>query len=303
MGDQAQSLREMVKKTGCEADSCPETSAAEAALIKQRHLAKVISIASGKGGVGKSFLTVNLALALHRLDLKVLIIDADFGLANIDVMLGMPARYNLSHLLKREHSLEEIVQEWPGGIKFISGGSGIGELMHMEEAQLTRIIDDMMHLSEPMDIILCDTGAGVNETVLRMAAASTETVLVTTPEPTAILDAYALLKILTHNEDTHHIRLIMNKAVSYKESENAVKSFLGITRKYLDKHIEPVGSILYDNDVGRSIKQQTPLLLSQPQSATAKDIFAIAETLADLPTGKNPSGRLAQLFSRWLKPS
>jgi flagellar biosynthesis protein FlhG len=291
MGDQAQSLRELVKKTG----GCTKST------HRTQPLAKVVSITSGKGGVGKSFLTVNLALALHQLNLKVLIIDADFGLANVDIMLGMPARYNLSHLLSRKHTMEEIVQEWRGGIKFISGGNGISELLNMSEAQLTMIIDDLLLFSEPIDIILCDTGAGANETVQRMTAASTETILVTTPEPTAILDAYALLKTLSQNDGAATIRLVMNKAVSQKEAENATNSFLGITKKYLDKQIEPLGSILYDDEVARSIKQQIPLLIGQPKSATARDIISMAGTLAELPTENKPSGQLAKLFSHWLK--
>ena len=298
MGDQAQSLREMVKKTENGAEIY--VSAGGQSVYRPQPLAKVVCVTSGKGGVGKSFLTVNLALALHRLDLRVLIIDADFGLANIDVMLGMPSRYNLSHLLSHQHTMEEIVQEWPGGIKFISGGSGIGELLHMEEAQLSQIIGSVKHLNEPIDVILCDTGAGVNEMVLRIAAASTETLLVTTPEPTAILDAYALVKTLSQQEHMPNIRLVMNKAVSLKEAENAIKSFLGITAKYLQTKIEPLGSILYDSDVAKSIKQQTPLLIANPKSATAKHIIKIAETLVDLPSAKEPSGGLAKLFSRWL---
>ena len=303
MNDQAQALREMVKKTGNGAES-PEkgTENVGAKPVKRTQpLAKVVSITSGKGGVGKSFFTVNLALALHQQGLRVLIIDTDFGLANIDVMLGMPARYNLSHLLKCEHTMQEIVQEWHDGIQFISGGSGIGELLNMNEEQLTTVIDNFSLLSDPIDIILCDTGAGVNEMVLRIAAASTETIVVTTPEPTAILDAYALLKTLSQNDDTYNVRLVMNKAVSQKEAENAINSFLHITKKYLGKQLEPLGSILYDNYVATSIKQQIPLLVSQPKSVTAKNIIAIAETLIDLPSQKKPSGRLAQLFSRWLQ--
>jgi len=287
MSDQAQSLREMVRKQE---------------YVGNKQQPKVITITSGKGGVGKSLLTVNLALALHQLGLKVLIIDADFGLANIDVMLGMPARYNLSHLLNKEHAMSEIVQEWHEGIQFISGGSGLNELLQMNEEQLTQIIDNLLLLPAPIDMILCDTGAGVNDTVLRMAAASTETILVTTPEPTAILDAYALLKTLNQQKNMPTVRLIMNKVTSQKEAENAINSFLRITKKYLtQQQIEPLGSISFDNDMAKSIKQQIPLLISQPKSAAAQNIVSIAATLVDLPTEKSSAGPLAKLFSRWLK--
>jgi len=302
MGDQAQSLRDMVKKTVNDAAKpAKEVESDRGPASSAQPPVKVVTITSGKGGVGKSFLTVNLALALHQLDLKVLIIDADFGLSNVDVMLGMPARYNLSHLLNNKRSIEEIVQEWYGGIKFISGGSGISELLRMNEAQLTKIIGDLSQLNAPIDIILCDTGAGVNETVLRIASSSSETILVTTPEPTAIIDAYALLKTLSQNNDAPNIRLIMNKAVSLREAENTINSFLGIAKKYLGKQIEPLGSILYDIDVDKSIKQQIPLLIAKPHSATAKDIVRIAETLIDLPAAEEPLGQLAKLFSRWIK--
>lgn len=292
MNDQAQSLRELVKKTGNSGRTAPKTL---------RPPAKVICITSGKGGVGKSFFTVNLALALQQLGLAVMIIDADFGLANVDIMLGMPSRYNLSHLLSHEHTLAEIVQEWRGGIKFISGGNGIGELLQMNEKQLAQIVDDLMLLNEPVDIILCDTGAGAGETVLRMAAAASETILVTTPEPTSLLDAYALLKALSQDSGAPSIRLVMNKAVSKNEAENAINSFLGITKKYLNKQVAPLGSILYDDEVARSIKQQIPLLIAQPQNAAVRDIVTIAAALAGLPAERKPAGQLAKLFSRWLK--
>lgn len=301
MHDQAQSLRDIVRKT----DAAPASPFKVEAATEEgpRPAPKIITITSGKGGVGKSSITVNLALALCRLGLKVLIIDADFGLANIDVMLGMPSRYNLSHLLKKERTLAEIVQEWHEGILFISGGSGISELLYMSEEQVAQVIQDMLTFSQPIDIILCDTGAGVNDTILRLAAASTETILVTTPEPTAILDAYALLKTLCQSSDMPNIRLIMNKAVSLKEAQNAVDSFVRITRKYLNKQIEPLGSILYDNDMAKSIKQQTPLLISQPKSVTAKNIVSIAQLLLDLPVDKMITGPLAKLFAHWLNPA
>lgn len=292
MSDQAQSLREKVKKTGDNHQNASDMP---------RPPTKIISISSGKGGVGKSFLTVNLALALQQLGNKVLVVDADFGLANIDIMLGMPARYNLSHLISREHTMEEIVQEWQYGIKFISGGSGLSELLQMSDGQVDEMLEDLFLLSEPLDIILCDTGAGVNEAALRMITASTEVIIVTTPEPTAILDAYALLKTLSQNECPAQAKLIMNKSESQKEAENATKSFLGISKKYLNLRIEPLGSILYDDEVARSIKQQVPLLLSQPKSNTAKKIINIAATLADLPTKSTPGSQLSKLFSFWLK--
>lgn len=286
MYDQAQSLRELVRKT----EKPPA-----------RPAAKIVTVASGKGGVGKSSITVNLAIALSQLGLRVLVIDADFGLANVDVMLGVPSLYNLSHYLKKEKSLSEIVQESPSGVRFISGGSGIFELLNMSEVQLRRIIDDLLANSSPSDIILFDAGAGVNDTVFSLMRASTESIIVTTPEPTAILDAYALLKTIKKTggalPDT---RIIMNKAENKKEADNAIESFVRISKKYLDEKIEPLGSILYDGEVPKSIKQQTPLLISHPKSATAKDIVSIAENLMNLTPDKKPSTPLARIFMGFL---
>jgi len=291
MYDQAQSLREIIQKSEHEA-----LATVNAAPYPP---SKIITVTSGKGGVGKSSITVNLAVALSQLGLKILIFDADFGLANIDVMLGMPSRYNLSHLLKKERALHEIVQQWHNGIYYISGGSGVSELLHMSESQLAKIIDGALALPEPLDIILCDTGAGVNDMIIRLAAASSEVLLVTTPEPTAILDAYALIKTLYQGGEGPQTRLIMNKAVSVKEAENAIASFVRISGKYLNQRIEPLGSILYDDDMAKSIKQQTPLMLSQPKSITARNFLTIAQTLLQLSTEQRPGGPLARLFSRW----
>jgi len=293
MYDQAQSLRDIVKKSDHEV---LEAVKAE----RPQPLTKIITITSGKGGVGKSSVTVNLALALSQMGLRILIIDADFGLANIDVMLGMPSRYNLSHLLKKERALHEIVQQWHDSIYYISGGSGIRELLHMNEAQVAKIIDGALDLPEPVDIILCDTGAGVNDMIISLAAASTEVLLVTTPEPTAILDAYALLKTLYQEDEAPQAWLIMNKAVSAKEAENAIVSFVRITDKYLNQQIEPIGSILYDDDMAKSIKQQTPLMLSQPKSITARNFLSIAQALLQKPAEQKTVGPLAKLFSRWI---
>lgn len=286
MSDQAQALRELVKK----AEQGPA-----------HPVAKIITVTSGKGGVGKSSITVNLAIALTRLGFKVLVIDADFGLANVDVMLGVPSVYNLSHYLKKEKSLPEIIQESPAGVRFISGGSGIFELLKMSDLQLKRIMADLLKYTGSSDIILFDTGAGVNDTIFSLMAASTETIIVTTPEPTSVLDAYALLKTLKKNGGAiPNTRIIMNKAETKQEADNAVRSFIHITQKYLGEEIESLGSILYDNEVSKSIKSQVPILVGAPKSATSRDILAIAETLLKLPAQQRPATPLSRLFRGFL---
>ena len=277
--DQAQHLREQVSRN-------------------ERQL-KLITVTSGKGGVGKTSLTVNLALALQQMGHSVLVVDADFGLANIDVMLGLQSTYNLSHLLRGQRTLREITQRGASGVRFISGGSGVFDLLNMNGSQLDSLLDGLMGLEDEIDIIFFDTGAGINENILRLIMASSETVVVTTPEPTAILDAYALVKTVSRREGAPPIRLVMNKAESKKEADNATIGFQGVIRKYLQQDVESLGYVLFDVEVGRSIKRQSPILLSHPGSLTARCIQEIARRLAILETEPvAPQSPLGRLFAR-----
>ena len=302
--DQAQALRELVAQTAGAAqeqitEALPNPQSA-------RVCPKLIAVASGKGGVGKSSITVNLAIALQQIGKKVLVVDADFGLANIDVMLGTVSQYNLSHLLKGEKLLSQIINEGIYGVKFISGGSGVYELLQMKEDQLGAIIGNLSGLDEAIDMVIFDAGAGINDNVLGLAAASSEVLVVTTPEPTAILDAYALVKTICKRakEPTALpvFRLIMNKGENKKEAENAMQSFDKITEKYLNQRVDLLGSILFNGEVSRSIKSQTPLIIQNPQSTTAKEIYAIAATIANRPNEASfEANPLQRLFSRWFK--
>ena len=276
--DQAQPLRELVGKSNSGM--------------------KIVSIASGKGGVGKSSISVNLAIALSRLGMRVLVVDADFGLANVDVMLGVNSKYNMSHLIQGEKKLYEIIQEGYDGVRFISGGSGVYELLRMDEDQVKNILQDILVLRDPADILLFDMGAGVNDNIMRLLVSSTETIVVTTPEPTAILDAYALIKMVLKRVPSHPIRLIMNKSDSRKEAETVTQGFKEVVRRNLGVEIESIGYVLYDQEVTRSIKRQTPIIISHPGGASAKEIMSIARTLLDLPARQGSTSRLSRLFSR-----
>jgi len=164
---------------------------------------RVISVASGKGGVGKSSISVNLAIAMSRLGSRVLILDADFGLANVDIMLGITTRMDLSYFLRGEKSLAEIIQLGHEGVRFISGGSGVNELINMKEEQLSELLAKIVCIDAPIDVIIMDAGAGVNNTIMQVLLASSETIVVTTAEPTSVLDAYALVKTIVKHDATH----------------------------------------------------------------------------------------------------
>ena len=277
MPDQAENLRELVKK-------------------KQE--IRVVSVASGKGGVGKSIISVNLAVALSRLGVRVLVVDADFGLANIDIMLGVTSKYNVSHFLSGEKELHEIVQLGHEGVRFISGGSGLNELLNMDEEQLSGLLTDLVRIDAPIDFIIIDNGAGINDNILQMILASSETIVVTTPEPTAILDAYALVKTIYKRESSHPLHVLVNKCESKKEAQRVQEGFTEVIGRHLGKNINPLGIIMYDHEALSSIKRQIPITVSAPDCATSQSIYQIARSLLDLPGEATSGNLLSRLFYR-----
>jgi len=279
MADQAQNLRDLVGK-------------------KQE--IRVLSISSGKGGVGKSSISINLAVALSRLGVRVLVVDADFGLANVDVMLGVTSRYDVSYFLRGEKTLNDIIQLGHEGVRFISGGSGVNDLINMGEEKLAELISGIVHLEAPIDFIIVDTGAGINESIIQLVLASSETVVVTTPEPTAILDAYALVKTIVKRSASHPLHVLINKCESKKEAHRVQSGFAEVVGRHLGKNINPLGVIMYDNAVPMSIKRQTPITVSDPGCPTAREIGLIARAILDLPTETNRNSILSKVFSRIL---
>jgi len=219
--DQAQNLRNIIK-----AGSTREV------------LSRVITITSGKGGVGKSNLAINLAISLSRLGKKVIVLDADFGLANIEVMLGIRPQYNLSDLMFRGRSLSEIITKGPENVGFISGGSGIREMTSLTREQLINLSARLSELDRQADVVIIDTGAGISENVMEFVMSSAEVFLIATPEPTSITDAYALLKTLNHQPEftrEHcHIKLIANKVNNEKNGKELFEKLSVVADKFLN---------------------------------------------------------------------
>jgi flagellar biosynthesis protein FlhG len=261
---------------------------------------RVITVTSAKGGVGKSSVAVNFAIALARRNMRPLIVDTDFGLANIDVMLGVKPKYDLLNVIKDHVDIRDAVVSGLYGVQFISGGSGVEELLNLSDHDLQRIIRNLMCLDDIADCILFDTGAGISENILRLICASHETLLVTTPEPTSFMDAYALVKIVSKRDLKSSMQLIVNRAESEKEAEAALEGFIRIARKYTGVSVSPLGYILRDDNMVRAVKLQTPLLISYPNSKAAYNLDNLAASFLKHPVADAPgiSGFIKRLFKQ-----
>ncbi|MGI6669456.1 MAG: MinD/ParA family protein [Acetivibrionales bacterium] len=277
MMDQAEKLRQAIENL-----KKKQTIRQEVLLVPpKKRSARVITITSGKGGVGKSNITINLAIALSEQGYRTVILDADFGLANIDVLFGIVPRYTMLDMIKNQKSIFEILADGPKNTRFISGGSGVEDLVKLEKHQIIRFIDNMSFLDKIADIIIVDTGAGLSENVMSFVTAADDVILVTSPEPTSITDAYALIKMLSGIDRNKKVRLVVNRAESSKEANDVLNKLVLVAEKFLGMKLEPTGYILNDDAVIKAVKQQKPFILSFPKSRAAKSIIDISMKLTD----------------------
>lgn len=281
--DQAEQLRRLVNKQGR-----PQTAA------------RVITVTSGKGGVGKSSIAVNLAIQMRRMGKRVIIFDADFGLANIEVMLGVRPQYNLADLMFRGKTLTEIITEGPEGIGFISGGSGIQELTKMTKEQVMSLTGKLVELDAMADVIIVDTGAGIADNVLEFVTACNEVLLVATTEPTSITDAYALLKALNRragfSRERTSIKMISNRVSSEAEGKNLFEKMSIVVDKFLNIQPELLGMIPQDDQMSKAVMLQKPITVAYPNSAAAKALETIAHKLCNEQEPETKKG-ITGLFS------
>ncbi|MCI9536810.1 MAG: MinD/ParA family protein [Eubacterium sp.] len=285
--DQAEQLRNIIKKRDSKTD--------------HERVAKVITVTSGKGGVGKTSLSVNLAIQLGRLGKRVVVFDADFGLANIEIMLGIRPKYNLADLMYRGKSIEDIITYGPENIGFISGGSGINELANLTRDQVFSMIHRLEELDRIADVIIVDTGAGISDTVLEFVAASEEVLLVATPEPTSITDAYALLKTLnkkaSYRPEKTVVKMVANQVRGEREAAELFEKLGVVVGKFLDVEVDFLGSVPYNKNMQRAVMRQAPVSISDPESDSARAVKNIAGCLEDVMTEKTEKGGIVKLFS------
>lgn len=286
MRDQAERLREMIQ----DVQARPQSAVIKQADLAAPAKARVITVTSGKGGVGKTNLTVNLAIALARMGQKVLIIDADLGMANVDVVLGTTAPYSIMNLLDGMVSVADIIADGPHGIKFMSGGSGMYHLANLSETELQYLISKITLFDSWADIILVDTGAGLSRNVLKFVIAADEVVLITTPEPTAITDAYAMIKAYAAHAETANLQLVVNRILDKEEGQFVVNKLLHVASRFLGTSITNLGFIYEDRNMMRAVKQQAPLLDIFPDSVSARCIEHIAYRLLYGETDRKSGG-------------
>ncbi|HHV08544.1 MAG TPA: MinD/ParA family protein [Firmicutes bacterium] len=259
MPDQAQRLRQLVQEW------------------ERRRKKRTIAITSGKGGVGKTNIAANLALALHEQGYAVTLLDADLGLANLDVVLGITPPYTLGQVVQRECSLIDIVH-CAYGVKVVAGGSGLEELATLPDSELLYLFHDAAQIDS--DFFLIDTGAGISPKVTSVALAAQEVVVVTTPEPTALTDAYALIKVLTRKNANLTLHLVVNRASNKKEAQQVTSNFCRVAKDFLSVTVNPLGYIPEDRLLRSAVHRQQPLLLSFPSAPAAEQLRVIAASLA-----------------------
>lgn len=288
--DQAEQLRSIIKK---------ET-------LVNRPVARVITVTSGKGGVGKSNICVNLSLQLAKLGKRVVILDADFGLANVEVMLGIRPKYNLADLLFKGKSMKEIITEGPEGVSFISGGSGIRELTNLNRDQIVHLTQSLYELDELYDIIMIDTGAGIDDGIMSFICESTEVLVIVTPEPTSITDAYALLKTIDKKKDFSSelttIRMVSNRVSSFDEGKELYDKMNVVIEKFLSIRMDYLGSIPQDELVSKAVMQQKPFSTLYPNSLAGFAVFELATMINEnmVKEQKRRKG-ITQLFANLIR--
>ena len=284
MLDQAQRLRQMVVKENHN-------------LIPNKP--RIITVTSGKGGVGKSNIVVNLSIALQKMGRKVMIFDADIGMGNDDILMGCSSKYNVFDVIFNGKEIEEVVLTGPFGVKLLPGGSALTKVEDLSEIQRNIFLNKLTDL-KGLDYIIMDTGAGVNKSVLGFIACCEDLVIVTTPEPTSLTDAYSLLKAVNHFNIKKSAKVIINRSLNNNEADLTFNKFNNAVTRFLDMKLEYLGKIGEDKKVTHAVREQQPVIVSYPSSEATKDIISIAdkiEGMSNKSSGMGIEGLFKRIFS------
>ena len=261
---------------------------------------RVISITSGKGGVGKTAVVSNVAVTLAKQGKKVLIIDADLGLANVDVVLGLTPRYNLSHFFNGERSLAEVMVAGPHGLKVLPASSGVQQYTRLDAQLKMRLIDSLDALEEQFDVVLIDTEAGISDNVTYFNVAAQDILVVTSPEPTAITDAYALMKLLSTQYHQRRFLLAVNSVHEPDEGLDVFEKLTMVSGRYLDISLDYLGCIPYDRTMHTAVREQKVIVDLDPQHQLTAAFASLAENLLDTPVNNQSQGNLQFFWKQFL---
>lgn len=278
--DQATGLRGIVKESRLESEKARLSIETSPCDEKKSNRVRVISVTSGKGGVGKTSVVANLALALRNMSKRVLIFDADLGLANMDVMLGLNPRYTIHHVLQGEKRLDEVIVTAPSGFKLLPAASGLQELTELDNSQRLLLLNEFDALQDLFDVLLIDTGAGISSNVMYFNFAAMEKMVVVTNEPTSLTDAYALIKVLTHQYHQKRFKILVNSARNAHEAERIYRHLSLVVDQFLGSpSLDYLGFIPYDKLVPMAIRQQQMVLQRYPDTAASRGFVELAEKL------------------------
>jgi len=262
-------------------------------------LTEVISITSGKGGVGKTNITANLASVLSKKGKKVLVVDGDFGLANVDTLLGIRPKFTIEDVIRGTARIEDVVVDTPAGFKLLPAGSGVVDLINMTEWDRIEVIDRLEEFAQGMDLVLIDTGAGIHRDVLFLNASSEKVVLIVTPEPTSFADTYALIKVLSTQHKVHKFSMISNMVKNDRQGAEIYRRLTAVSDRFLNVSIDYLGSVTEDLKVRKAILNQSLFTQFSPACSASESIVKIANNMAGAVRAPNVTGNL-QIFWREL---
>ncbi len=271
-------------------------------MIEPRPI-RAIAVTGGKGGVGKTNVSVNLGVAAAEMGQKVLLLDADLGLANIDVVLGLHPQYDLSHVMRGERALEEVLIEGPSGLKVIPGASGVQALAELSPAEHTGLIRAFSEVACDTDLLIVDTAAGISDTVLSFSRAAHEIVVVVCDEPASITDAYAIIKLLNRDHGHQRFRILANMVRSAQEGRDLYNKMCRVTDRYLDVTLGFMGAVPFDDSLRKAVRTQRPVVQAFPRSRVAQVFRNLAKKIETWPQPSGANGQVQFFVERLIKYS